>query len=243
MEPTKLNYLNDSYQFEDTATLIGQQPYDDGRTNLILDSTIFYPQGGGQPYDTGGIRNEKGVFRVEEVRFSEGIVHHIGRFETGAFEVDQTIHLEIDEARRRQHCKLHSGGHLIDAAVHHLGHKLIPGKGYHFPDGPYVEYEGTIPEEEREVVRVAIENEVNRMIREGYDVKTQLANLEEMKTLCAFVPAYLPRDKPSRVVQVADAPYCPCGGTHVKNINEIQSYTIPKITSKKGVTRVRYEVA
>jgi len=59
--------------------------------------------------------------------------------------------------------------------------------------------------------------------------------------LCDFVPSYLsPADNSIRIVTVAGEFGCPCGGTHVKNISEIGSVKIPKISAKSGKTRVSY---
>lgn len=48
--------------------------------------------------------------------------------------------LFIDEQKRRLHAKLHSGGHLLDLCIEKLKMNWDTGKGYHFPDGAYVEY-------------------------------------------------------------------------------------------------------
>jgi hypothetical protein len=49
--------------------------------------------------------------------------------------------------------------------------QLKPGKGYHFPDGPYVEYSGDIPADKREEVKKLAEEELNRLIQEGMKPK------------------------------------------------------------------------
>lgn len=47
--------------------------------------------------------------------------------------------IKVDEAKRRMHARLHSAGHLLDAAMRDIGYgHLEPSKGYHFADGPYV---------------------------------------------------------------------------------------------------------
>ncbi len=101
-----------------------------------MDGTIFYPQGGGQPYDQGVIESAKGKFLVEEVRFVDGIVKHIGMFERGSFEKGDEVTCHVDKARRDLHSRLHSAGHIVDMGMTELGLGWIPGKGYHFPDGP-----------------------------------------------------------------------------------------------------------
>ena len=53
------------------------------KTILILDQTVFYPQGGGQPFDNGVILSGENTFQVDEVRFLEGQVFHIGNYSKG----------------------------------------------------------------------------------------------------------------------------------------------------------------
>ena len=48
----------------------------------------------------------------------------------------------MNEEKRRLYARLHSAGHMLDIVVKNLKLGWIPGKGYHFPDGPYVEYNG-----------------------------------------------------------------------------------------------------
>merc|ERR1712232_885145 len=50
------------------------------------------------------------------------------------------VNCRIDEKVRRINARVHTAGHLLDRAAKDLEWKWIPGKGYHFPDGPYVEY-------------------------------------------------------------------------------------------------------
>ena len=72
------------------------------------------------------------------------------------------MEVKIDEKSRRLFARIHSAGHLIDVAVDRLGLPLVPGKGYHFPSGAYVEYIGNLPLDRRES---AIE-EMNQILTE-----------------------------------------------------------------------------
>lgn len=63
---------------------------------------------------------------------------------------------------RRKHAKLHSAGHLLDLAVQNLGFGWETAKGYHFEDGPYVEYKG--PNENLEQKAGFINNEIKKIL-------------------------------------------------------------------------------
>jgi alanyl-tRNA synthetase len=90
---------------------------------VVLQSTIFHPQGGGQPFDTGWL-GQSTVLKV--VQEAERIVHY----------VDQPVALgpvqaRVDGQRRTLHTRLHSAGHLIGNAGETLG--WMPIKAHHWP--------------------------------------------------------------------------------------------------------------
>lgn len=59
----------------------------------------------------------------------------------------------IDGEFRKINARVHSAGHLLDMAMNRAGKtELKPGKGYHFVEGPYVEYIGVIPDKERDAL-------------------------------------------------------------------------------------------
>ena len=201
---------------------------------VILDQTVFYPQGGGQPYDQGMITGSSAKFLVQEVRFVEGVVRHIGEFEEGVFRKGERVRCFVNQERRVLHSRLHSAGHVVDMAVSSLDLPWIPGKGYHFPNGPYVEYSGTVEDSEKEKLRVDIQDVCNGFIDQAIETKPVLMAKEKMHEVCRFVPDYFPEGKPTRVVMYGDFGV-PCGGTHVVNLRDIGHLTIRKISNKKGL--------
>ncbi len=243
MIPTKLTYLDDSNKTEDTAVCIDVVQTEEGKTAVILDKTIFYPQGGGQPYDTGFIRKNEVTFDVVEVRWKDGSVYHIGSFSQGIFKTGEVLHLQVDTSRRNFNRRNHTAGHLIDIAVKNLHLSFTPVKGYHFPEGAYVEYAGAIHETERDEIKQKIEAEANRLIDSSNPVTASLVAYEELFKLCDFVPDYIPRDKPIRIVKVGVNKAHPCGGIHVNNTSEVKAITVDKIKNKGGNTRISYSIA
>ncbi len=90
---------------------------------VILQSTIFHPQGGGQPFDTGWLGDSQ-VLRV--IQADEHVVHYVDRpLEPGP------VTARVDEQRRALHTRLHSAGHLIGNAGERLG--WMPIKAHHWP--------------------------------------------------------------------------------------------------------------
>ena len=237
---TKLLYLEDFTRLECEAKII-DRIQKDGKDILILDATVFYPQGGGQPYDTGMIESASGKFLVEEVRFMDGMVRHIGHVERGSFQTGETVQCRIDAERRLLHSRIHSAGHLVDLAVNTLALPWTPGKGYHFPQGPYVEYAGALRDTDKEKLKSDIERVANNAIQKGQVVAIRFMPKEEMASVVRFVPDNIPAGKPGRVVMFGSFGV-PCGGTHVKNLSEIGRITIRKIKQEDKHVRVGYDV-
>ncbi|KAG5011130.1 hypothetical protein JHK87_019645 [Glycine soja] len=251
--PTKLEHFDDMWRLESTATLLSHLKGDDGRHVLTLDRTIFYPQGGGQPADTGfvlihGFDNNK--FLVSDVRSKDGIVFHYGFFENLGGEFEPTLEkgkevsLFVDQPRRKLNSRLHSAGHLLDICLPRIGlGNLEPSKAYHFPDGPWVEYKGTISQNEMQSKQKDLELEANALISMGGKVSVDILPYDEAAKLCGgCLPDYVPKESTPRIMRIRDNPGCPCGGTHVADISDIKQIKVSQIRSKKGLTKVYYYV-
>ncbi|KAJ4825988.1 hypothetical protein Tsubulata_033212 [Turnera subulata] len=251
LAPTKLEYYHDTWKLQSNSTLLSFSKGSDGRIALVLGSTIFHPQGGGQPADTGTITGSDFKFTVQDVRSKDGIVYHYGVFEgsTGRdFEAEigegREVLLFVDGPRRQLNSRLHSAGHLLDVCMQNvgLGH-LEPGKGYHFPDGPFVEYKGTIPQNELQRKQNELELEASTLISTGGRVLVSVLPYEEAAELCGgCLPDYIPKGSTPRVVKLGNNRGCPCGGTHVSDISDIISLKVSQIRTKKGMTKVFYSV-
>jgi Ser-tRNA(Ala) deacylase AlaX len=239
---TTLSYLNDATVQTFSATVVRVEVLD-GRTALVLDQTHFYPQGGGQPADHGSIAGAGGTFNVTDVRFVDGDVLHFGTFAAGPLEAGATVTGTIDSDRRDLHARLHSAGHVIDFAVRALGLSWIPTKGYHFPEGPYVEYTGAFEAAEREALLTRLTEACAALITADLPVTVRLLPAAELSTLCDFVPDNLPTEKPTRVVLFGERGL-PCGGTHVTHLGAVGPITIRKVKAERGgAVRIGYDVS
>ena len=239
---TKLRYLQEGNNFAATARVVACEKREDGKDSVQLDQTLFYAQGGGQPFDIGSMLHGKVLFRVDEVRFDHGIVHHIGRFEHGLFVPGDEVEIAVDKQRRLLHSKIHTAGHLVDIALFSIGKNLMPAKGYHFPDGPYVEYEGVLDDEEKELLKKDISAAIKELVDQGLPVTVDFVSYNQLQRLCRFVPQNIPQDKPIRTMTVHGCDAIPCGGTHVTNTREVDGVTIRSIKSKKGKTKIQITI-
>eukprot|EP00929_Paragymnodinium_shiwhaense_P048468 TRINITY_DN24499_c0_g1_i1.p1 TRINITY_DN24499_c0_g1~~TRINITY_DN24499_c0_g1_i1.p1 ORF type:complete len:341 (-),score=63.23 TRINITY_DN24499_c0_g1_i1:198-1220(-) len=242
-------FLSDSWLFELSgckileASISGEPPKDGPaghvKLSLVLDRTVFHPQGGGQPADVGEL-TAAGVpcLKVSFVsnRKEDGAVIHdcVTDKDTAEKWVSSKpsgVKCQIDEAHRRLVARLHSAGHLLDAAVREVDLRWVPGKGFHFADGPYVEY---------------ILNENSKKIDMKKDAEKAAVVSQIQTSLNKLVSAATPvstryEGGVRRVEMVGEE--CPCGGTHVKTTAEIGEVHIKKIQVKQGNIRVSYQLA
>jgi len=230
--------VSDSYLLASSArTLKVTQSY------IVLDETIFHPVGGGQPSDVGFIKKDSICFIVSKVTFNNetGIVTHEGKFEDQTFTEGEEVMLEVDEQVRQLNRRNHSAGHTLALATHNLNLPLKEVKGYHFPEGPYVEFVGKLDVKDK-TFQGPLEKEVNKLILDRIPVSAAFVEVGELPALCSVIPEHLPENKPIRVVTMKGYKGTPCGGTHVNNTAEIGPLTIRKITQRKDNTRVSYKI-
>jgi len=255
--PTRLLYLTDSQTCTlPVARLLraeaveaeGQGP---AQLALILDSTIFHPQGGGQPADHGTIQTLDQSFALDissAMLSLDGVVRHVGKLtgsdDLAAWErhVGQEVRLSINAVWRAECARYHSAGHLLDAACKRLGLQWQAVKGRHFPDGAYNDYK-LIPQSRR--VDMTCEEEKQRLMAELEQVANELVRTGGAATVsyegsqAGGLTAAESREQ--RRVEIAGY-NMPCGGTHVRDVLEIGGIAIRKLRHKKGNIRLSYTV-
>jgi Ser-tRNA(Ala) deacylase AlaX len=245
---TELVYYGDTYLFRLSARVI-EYRRSENRGTVILDKTIFYPQGGGQPTDTGVIRSANATMKVIMVKQNvyEGQVEHSGIMD-GDFSIGDKVDLEIDEAARLLHARIHSGGHLLSHAIEMLGIPLVSTSSYHFPSGPYVEYRATEVIDSSssglESIRKRIEEQAKLIIAENRPISVSTLTLEEMEGGAASRLSKKARQ--SELVRMINfegtSAARPCGGTHVKGTGELDPFFIKKVSLKGNIIRIGYAV-
>ena len=229
-------------------------------TAVVTASTIFHPQGGGQPSDIGTLTSTTtgAVFNVTMVASGgpshpAGTILHIGTFASNddgaaaSFQVGDAIAMQVDETNRRACARSHSAGHLLDQAMARAGMNMKGLKGFHFLQGSYVEFDGAVPANERGPLKEQLQTYMNELVAECVPTRILwVKTLEELTNAClpgAGCNAECRLEQgPVRVVQVGGTGGCPCGGTHVANSSEIGKVTVTKIKVKKGVTKVSYKI-
>ena len=233
---TDLVYLKNTYEFEANAKLL-KFDKDEKGTYLILDRTLFYPQGGGQPSDLGQILIKHLTFNITFVSFNNGLVHHYYSIENADVTtlnlddlIDAQVDLKIDSSRRINNAKSHTSGHLLASIVEKLAPEITATKGYHFPEGPYIEFKGKLATMSSDDLIA----QAHATLKEDISLARQVIvndNVDEKLD---------DGKKKMRFVKVDGYNDVPCGGTHLKNISELKEVAIRKIQFPKGNTKIAY---
>ena len=215
--------------FKDGETVDQLADGDEGA--VVLASTPFYAESGGQIGDTGILVADGKLFRVDDTQKSGDANVHFGSLEQGTLEVGDKVEAVVD-ADRRQAIRLnHSATHLMHAALRQvLGDHVTQKGSLVAPDRlrfDFSHYEGVTPEQLQE-----IEDLVNAEIRKNIAADTGLMSYDdaiESGAMALFGEKY--GDK-VRVLRLGDFSVELCGGTHVDRTGDIGAF---KITHEGGV--------
>ena len=198
---------------------------------LLLDGTVFYPEGGGQPADRGTV-NGVPVLDVQE---RDGEILHIIAAGDGAKLGTGPAELILDRARRREFTALHTAQHLLSGTI--LRMTGAPTLSMHLGDEVC-----TIDVDAREFgaeTRVAVEEAVADAIEGNHPVIIHLCPPERVGD---FPLRKLPPqgEEVIRVVEIAGNDFSPCCGTHLSSTGEIGMLRILGAEKYKGMTRIGF---
>lgn len=199
---------------------------DEKGSYVVLDRSCFYPEGGGQPADTGVI----GETEVTDVQTIDGEIRHytasmldIGEYGTA-----------IDWQRRFDHMQQHTGQHLLSAVFEDdLG---MATKSFHLGK-ERVSIDLDVPKLSAEQLK-KVEHQVNSLIYSQIPIETEWVSQEQASRMEL-------RKKPAvegdiRLVKIADIDINACGGTHLRNTAELGLLKIIRTEKAKSGTRVYF---
>ena len=211
---------------------------------ITLDQTCYYPGGGGQPCDVGRITWRGGSMHVQKVRKDEnGVVQHLGVVDGKPQLVGESVRCEVDKDTRRYHSRLHSAGHLVDLAVERSGYQWRPGRGAHFPNMSYVEYNGEFDATNTAIYQEAIQKHIDTIIEDGGTVTSSRVSPDEARRRSKYIPETILQKYELIHLATYNGVFdiC-CGGTHVHNVSEIGKVTITKVKKRDKAIRVSYTI-
>jgi misacylated tRNA(Ala) deacylase len=213
------------------------------RGGIILDRTVFYPTGGGQPGDSGLLKFPDG----REIQIATTVkggpedgadtIVHVPAEGSAVPAAGDSVTAELDWERRHRHMRIHTCLHLLSSVLDYpvTGGQVGDGKGRLDFDIP-----------EAGLDKAEITAELNRLIGEDHAVTAEWISDEELaaqpklvKTMSVQPPTGAGQ---VRLIRVEGLDLQPCGGTHVAQTGEIGPVTVTKI-EKKGRQNRRVTVS
>lgn len=204
---------------------------EDGQEGVVvLDSTPFYAESGGQAGDKGILRVANGEFVVTDTQKMGNAFAHKGVVK-GKVTKGDTATAAIDLANREAIKKNHSATHLLHAALREILGEHVTQKGS-LVEAPRMRFDFSHFEAVTAQQLVEIERRVNQEIRANHALATELMDLDEAKASGAMALFGEKYDEKVRVVTMGPFSVELCGGTHVTRTGDIGLF---KITSEAGI--------
>ncbi len=224
---TERLFLDDPTLASTTATVVASGP-----AGIVLDRTVFYARGGGQPGDTGVLRWDGGETPITEAVKGEGeAILHLPTADAALPEPGTVVEAAIDWQRRHAHMRMHTAMHLLCSLI--KGAAVTGGSvgadksrlDFDLPNPP--------PKEE-------VEAGLNALIAADHPVRIEWVDesvLDTDPSLVRTMSVQPPRGTGRlRLMRIGDGETLvdlqPCGGTHVSRTGEIGPIRVQKIENK-----------
>ncbi|MCP9830540.1 alanine--tRNA ligase [Synechococcus sp. HJ21-Hayes] len=203
---------------------------------LVLDTTPFYGEGGGQVGDRGVLCGQGAdgaglIVAIEAVSRNRSVFVHTGRVERGSLAIGDLVNAQVDRACRRRAQANHTATHLLQSALKQV---VDPGIGQagSLVDFDRLRFDFHCPRAVTPAELEQIEVLINGWIADAHTLQVQEMAIEQAKAAGAVA---MFGEKYADVVRVVDVPGVSmelCGGTHVANTAEIGLF---KIVAESGV--------
>ncbi len=236
LPPTDPLFRDDAYltTCEATVVAIGE------KGGILLDRTIFYPTGGGQPGDVGVIVGPDGTETAIATTVWEDaektVIAHVAIEDMPIPEVGAKVTLRLDWARRHRLMRMHTALHLLSV--------VLP---YAVTGGSVGEDEGRLDFDipEADLDRDGLNARLAELVAGDHPVTFEWitdAELDAQPDLVKTMSVAPPRGSGRvRLVRIGDAAASidlqPCGGTHVRSTGEIGRFEIAKVEKKGKINR------
>ena len=220
---TEQLYYDDQDRMEFEAVVLDVLDREEDGYDVVLDQTMFYPEGGGQPADHGRLVSDEGSVEVTDVQIEDGVVLHRttkspgkGEFVTG----------KIDSERRHRLMQHHTATHIVGAAARQvLGDHIRQAGAQKGVDSSRLDvghYERVSREEVKQIESVA-----NEMVTDNTAVQQEWPARHEAQAEHGFdlYQGGIPAGENIRLIHVGDDVQA-CGGTHVSRTGEVGTIKI-----------------
>ena len=202
------------------------------KIQIVLDTTPFYGESGGQIGDRGYLSGDDILIRIEDVQKEGNIFVHQGKVDRGTVNVGDLVNATIDRACRRRIQANHTATHLLQAALKKIVDESVSQAGS-LVNFDRLRFDFNSPRALTPEDVQQVEDLVNTWISEAHQADVNVMPLEEAKAKGATA---MFGEKYANDVRVIDFPGVSmelCGGTHVTNTAEIGAF---KIISEVGIS-------
>ena len=196
---------------------------------LILAATIFYPLGGGQPGDSGRLTIGGRDYQVTDTRYADDrqrIIHFV-EDDLAAVRVGDRVDMEIDWQRRHRLMRMHTSMHLVCSLIHAQATGGAVGETESRLD---FDLQGQTVDKEQ------LTADLNALVQKAIPVTIGSITDEELDRnpeLVRTMSVQPPRGAGTvRTISIEDTDYQPCGGTHVRNTEEIGELLVTSLKNK-----------
>ncbi|QLG60650.1 alanine--tRNA ligase [Halorarum salinum] len=232
---TEKLYYDDQERTEFEAVVLDVFEREDGY-DVVLDQTMFYPEGGGQPADRGTLSTDDVTAEVTDVQIRDGVVLHRADEDPGKGEF---VRGQVDGERRRRLMRHHTATHVVGYAAREVlgAHVRQAGaqKGLDSSRLDVSHYDRITREDVKEIERVA-----NELVRENHSVKQEWPDRHAAQSEHGFdlYQGGIPPGEQIRIITVGEDVQA-CGGTHVSRTGDIGAIKVLKTEPvQDGVERI-----
>ena len=221
---TRPLFLEDSYLRECDARVVSASGKE-----IVLDQTVFYPRGGGQPSDTGSILCGGRAFRVLDVRKRDGQIIH--ELESGGLGALEQVKCVIDWERRYRLMRMHTAAHVLAAVMHKELGALISGNQL---EEDRSRFDFTMDGFDREKFESAVKK-ANEALGSGAELRVYSLPREAAMRIPGVVKlagALPPSISVLRIVEIPGIDVQADGGTHVRSLREVGKISVIKMENK-----------
>lgn len=219
-------YYKDQYIKKFNANIIEIKEVE-GKIQVVLDKTAFFPGGGGQSCDLGKIGDTNVINVLEE---KNNIIHVLDKKPKEL----ENIKCEINWSRRFDGMQQHLGQHVLSGCFYSLFN--INTCGIHL--GKEVSTVDLIGEVSKEQIKLA-EKKANEIISNNHKVEFLITNRKEAKTM-GLRRELVAKDESIRIVKIEDLDINACCGIHPNSTLELQLIKIKNFEKHKGNTRIEF---
>ena len=220
---TEALFRDDAYRKECDATVVAVE-----ENAILLDRTVFYAMGGGQPGDTGSISWDGGTSTIVDTRYGDDKeIRHLTEEGSALPEVGARVTAAIDWDRRYRHMRMHTGLHLVGAVLQ-----------YGVTGGSISDQKSRLDFDMQDPIdKEKLSADIQALIDADQPISCRWITDEELEAqpeLVRTMSVQPPKGAGKvRLLEIRDVDLQPCGGTHLRSTSEVGAFHIGKV-EKKG---------